>query len=343
MQRKRILLLNFHTADYLNVAILHGLKSISNIEVIDFPKNEIIIKENKELYRDQIRGNAFTLFFLFENKKIDRFHITFDKLKNNYFDMIIFGDIKNHFGTYVELFPYLKKYNTIFLDGSDAPSIYPYYGFFWRRPYYWTLPRVHNRFLYFKREWTPETHYFRAFKIIPKKLAKIFFPLYKLRKISFAIPENKIVKTLPEKKKLFPKHIVDEEFASKVKGSFTKYVFKDEKDYYNDLAESKFGITTKRSGWDCLRHYEIAANAAVICFKDLDKKPSTCAPHGLIPGKNCISYKSYTDLITIINSLSDEDYKQLQTECLQWVKNKTTIKLAQYLIKELSEENNNTT
>jgi len=334
MYKKRVLLLNFHTADYLNMGILHGLKEISNVEVIDFPKNEIILKGHEELYKSQIRGNAFTLFFLCENKFVDRFHLTFDKFRNNFFDLVILGDIKNHFGTYIELLPFLKKNSTIFIDGSDSPSIYPYDGYFWRRPYYWTLPRVHKKFIYFKREWTPETHYYRAYKLLPKKIARFLFPLKNLRKISFSIPEEKIVKSLPIKIKLFPKHIVDEEIASKVEGSFTKYAFENEEDYYNDLAKSKFGITTKRSGWDCLRHYEIAANGAVICFKDLDKKPKTCAPHGLIPGKNCICYNSYEELMKIINSLSNNDYNNLQYNCWEWAKNNTTIKRAQELLNQ---------
>lgn len=335
MNKPKILMLNFHTADYLNIGILHGMKSINNIEVIDFPQNEIIIKNNAEFYKTQIRGNAFTLFFLLKDTVSDRFHLTFDKLKNNFFDFIIFGDIKNHFGIYLELYPYLKNNKTIFLDGSDAPSIFPYYGFFWRRPYYWALPRVHKKFLYFKREWTPETHYYRAYKLLPQKIAKMIFPLKNLRKISFSIPEEKIIKTLPIKKKLFPKHIVDEEIAAKVEGSFTKYAFETEEEYYRDLQISKFGITTKRAGWDCLRHYEIAANGAVICFKDLDKKPETCAPHGLISGVNCISYKNYNNLMDIINNLTDEKYNELQDNCWKWVKNNTTIIRAQQLLKEV--------
>ena len=146
------------------------------------------------------------------------------------------------------------------------------------------LPKPNKNFIYFKREWTPDTKFYRYYKLIPKPFVKVFTRPKNLNKISFSIPEEKIIESLPVKTKLFPKHIVDEEVAAKVEGSFTKYAFENEKDYYADLQASKYGITTKRSGWDCMRHYEIAANGAVICFKDLDKKPETCAPHGLIPG-----------------------------------------------------------
>ncbi|MCZ7612750.1 MAG: hypothetical protein M5T52_04190 [Ignavibacteriaceae bacterium] len=85
------------------------------------------------------------------------------------------------------------------------------------------------------------------------------------------------------------------------------------------------GLQPKRSGWDCLRHYEIAANGAVMCFKDLHKKPTTCAPHGLIPGINCISYTSYDNLLGQISNITDTKYDELQQASLVWVKDNTTV------------------
>ena len=99
---------------------------------------------------------------------------------------------------------------------------------------------------------------------------------------------------------------------------------------YNHL---NYGITTKRSGWDCMRHYEIAANGAVICFKDLDKKPVTCAPHGLIAGLNCISYSNFENLINQISDISEDKYKEIQNASLNWIKNNITIKRANELLK----------
>ena len=72
-------------------------------------------------------------------------------------------------------------------------------------------------------------------------------------------------------------HIVDEEVAERM-GAASSHVFEREADYYRDLQASRFGITTKRTGWDCLRHYEIAANGAVPCFRDLDRKPPPLRP-----------------------------------------------------------------
>jgi hypothetical protein len=119
-----------------------------------------------------------------------------------------------------------------------------------------------------------------------------------------------------------------------VGGSVTSYAFDSETEYYADLQASKFGITTKRAGWDCLRHYEIAANGCVPCFRDLDKKPSTCAPHGLNE-TNCIIYSDYEDLMTKINSIDEDQYRQLQAHSLQWIRENTTIKMAKHILRQV--------
>ena len=116
-----------------------------------------------------------------------------------------------------------------------------------------------------------------------------------------------------------------------IKKWIRNYIYKNEKDYYYDIRESMFGITTKRAGWDCLRHYEIAANGTVICFRDLLKKPKTCAPHGLNLS-NSISYSNFYDLEKKINSITNTDYQYLQEESFKWVKNNTSSKKARKLI-----------
>jgi hypothetical protein len=125
---------------------------------------------------------------------------------------------------------------------------------------------------------------------------------------------------------------VDEEIANNIEGSFTTYAFSGEEEYYHDLQMSKYGITTKRAGWDCLRHYEIAANGAVICFRNLQEKPVLCAPHGLIAGENCISYTSYEDLMNKIELISEDEYLRLQEESMNWVKQNTTVKRVEQLL-----------
>jgi len=111
--------------------------------------------------------------------------------------------------------------------------------------------------------------------------------------------------------------------------------FKEESAYYQDLRTSKFGITTKRAGWDCLRHYEIAAAGAVLCFRDLAEKPANCAPLGL-DETNCISYTSYADLMRQLENLPEESYAKLREGTLQWARKHTTEEMAKYLLQRIN-------
>jgi hypothetical protein len=330
----KILFFTHAYQDYLSDSLLHGLKSLEGVKVYDYPRKNVLYKNGKDDYG--ITGNGMTLYYLLDDDQLNRFGFfypmmfdeynkLFDDWFNKKYDLVIISNISHQFGYYLQYLPHLKKKNTVIIDGEDTPALFPYYGYFWRRPLFWFIPRPHKRFIYYKREWTIDTKGYMYYKFIPKSLLKFLPDIKNIRPISFAIPEEKIVKTLPKKTKLFPTHIVDEEVADKVEGSFTKYAFKKEVDYYSDLQTSKFGITTKRSGWDCLRHYEIAANGAVMCFKDLHKKPTTCAPHGLIPGINCISYTSYDNLLGQISNITDTKYDELQQASLVWVKDNTTV------------------
>jgi hypothetical protein len=143
-----------------------------------------------------------------------------------------------------------------------------------------------------------------------------------LRPISFSIPAIKVLRAPPPKLKDFPRHIVDEELAARLGGQ-SGHAFSNEEDYYADLRSSRFGITTKREGWDALRHYEIAACAAVPCFRDLDRKPATCAPFGLDAG-NSITYHSAEELLERVAQMGADEYGELQAGALAWAQRSTT-------------------
>ena len=332
MASKNILFITSSEGDFLSDSLLHGLKSLLNeVNVVDYPKKELIYKELLTS-NHKIHGGGFTLYGLINDSYQNRTNIR-SQLSEAEFDLIIFSDIFRSFGLFVEFLPYLNSHNTIVIDGADTPQPYPYAGKWWRYPQWWFLPKAHSRFLYFKREWTPETIRNLWFQLVPSLIAKLLPPPKNFRKISFSIPQEKIVEKLPQKTKTFPKHIVDIEVANKIDGSLTAYAFDNEKDYYADLQASKFGITTKRSGWDCLRHYEIAANGCVPCFRDLDKKPPTCAPHGL-DETNCVIYHNYEDLISKINSIDEPKYKELQANALAWVKANSSVRRARQILEE---------
>lgn len=324
----KILFLTTEREDYLQDAILHGFRSLLGSDLIDYPQKKILYKPFKRI---DTYGRGFTLYNLLDNIEVDRNNIEL-KLKDNIFDLVIFGSIQRQGELFLKYKKYINKDKTIIMDGEDAPIFFPNHHEFKKLPFLFFKKRVYNEFKYYKREFLPQSNHYRFFKLLPTWVTnKIPFPK-NIFPISFAIPIGKVVQTLPIKTKLFPKHIVDQEVAANVEGSLTKYAFEDEDEYYTDLQSSKFGITTKRAGWDCMRHYEIAANGTVICFKDLDKKPKTCAPHGLIPGVNCISYKNYEDLILQISITNDQIYNALQLNSMVWIKKQTTIYRVQELL-----------
>ena len=200
--------------------------------------------------------------------------------------------------------------------------------------------RIHKSTKYFKRELFPATSLQMGIpEYIPAGLYKWLLP-DQMFPIHFSIPEEMITKVgAAQKQKLFVSGMVDEEISKRLNEDYIplnseKYKFDNQKDYYADIQISKFGITTKRSGWDCMRHYEFAANGAVLCFKDLDKKPENCAPHSL-NRHNCITYSDYDDLLRQIDQIDEEGYNQLLSNSYKWVQANTTITLARTLLSTL--------
>jgi hypothetical protein len=317
------------TEDYLADSVLHGLRALIGANVVDFPKADRLYKTCSESIKKHIRGGAFTLYGLLDDIDVERYHMR-TRILTNEFDLVVFGDIFNDFGAFVQLAPMLDPKKVAILDGADTESMYPYAGRWWRHPAYWFLPRA-NRFPYFKRELTPRTLHYRSHLLVPEKLCRMMALPGNIRPIAFSIPAEKVVKISPVKQKLFATHVVDAEVAKHLPGASTVGVFSTEAEYYSDLQASRFAITTKRAGWDCLRHYEIAANGCVLCFRDLDQKAATCAPHGLSK-HNCIIYHDYDDLQRQIGNISDPQYERLQAATLKWASENTTIERAKQLL-----------
>ena len=113
--------------------------------------------------------------------------------------------------------------------------------------------RYSNSGLYFKRELVNDKS-----NLIP---------------ISFAVPKEKVLKDINEK----PINLL----APLIPGRLSTYIYEDEKTYYNMYANSIFGITNKKLGWDTLRHYEILMNGCIPLFlniKDCPKLTLTTLP-----------------------------------------------------------------
>jgi hypothetical protein len=321
--------------DYLADGLFLGLRALLGERAVDHPRIDALYDTLTPERRQRLYGRGFGLYALLPEIEVDRLHVD-RQLYDGRFDLVIFSDIHRTYGRFVELLPLLGKSRVAVLDGADSPALYPYAGQYWRRPECWLLPRAHRRYLYFKREWTPETVRSRYYRLLPPALLEHAPVPRNLRPIAFSFPDEKILPegASPVKTSLFPRHIVDAEVRAHVAGASASYAFDSEAAYHADLQQARFGITTKRAGWDCLRHYEIAANGTVPCFRQLRDKPITCAPHGL-DDSNSISYASVADLMARIEALSLADYARKQQGALCWARQNSTRARARQVLAEL--------
>jgi hypothetical protein len=328
----QILFLTSRASDYLQDSLLHGLKSLFGKDVIEYPPKP-------QLYDDftglgSLYGRGFTLYgTLTESVRHSRTEPLSDIQK---YDLVIFGSIHRQFDLFWKMHKQLHLDKTALIDGEDVPFLFPLAGIYAKDARIRKVLPLLRKYKYFKREYQKVTLAGIFYKLPMKRY---IWPFQMVKSdnifpISFSIPKEKIVEHAPAKVKLFPSHIVDDEVKSKISGADSSYLFDKEKEYYRDLQAAKFGITTKRSGWDCMRHYEIAANGTIICFRNLNDKESTCAPHGLNES-NSISYTNHEDLMQKINQVSEAEYLQMLKATKHWILENTTESRAKQLLSTL--------
>jgi hypothetical protein len=146
-------------------------------------------------------------------------------------------------------------------------------------------------------------------------------PLYP---ITFSIAESKLVKSIPKKERMI---------SNLIPGELSTYIYTTEEEYYTQYKESYFALTTKKAGWDCMRHYEILACGCIPYFPDIELcPPYTMAllPKHMIKEGNSL-YMSYK------NKEIDEDftskYMNLSSRMLDYTyTNLTTKKMAEYIL-----------
>ena len=293
--------------DYVPDSLLHGLKRLFGSQVVDYPRKDILYKKDDLSKNHKLWGRGFTLYTgLLEDDGADRYDIG-QKLQDNFYDLVLIGSIHRQDHFFKKYQSCLHRRNTLIIDGEDGDVPI------------WEIDRrlsVLREYRYYKREQA-------------NVVRRLFSRPVPLRPISISYPEEKI--HIPSKKtQLFCSHIVDPEVAAHLKGN-VQYIFSTEEEYYNDLQASYFGVTMKRGGWDCMRHYEMAGNGALLCFRNLDRKPIPCAPHGLSEA-NAIIYDTADDLIKKTQELKPERRELLQAESSRWIRENTTVKCAERIL-----------
>jgi hypothetical protein len=229
--------------DYLSDCTLHGLRALFGNTVVDSPRQDYMYKEEfgtgkrnlQELY-----GRGFTIFAtLPEDDDIDRTDIE-HKIKSNFFDLIFISGVARGTPYFREIFENYSTDKIIILDGEDYAHITTLNG---------NLGYNVNKGTLFKRELIYEDSH--------------IYP------ISFSFPKEKIQK-LNNKSRVLSNNLPNWDMSNGIRD----YIHELESTYYADYNESLFGKTSKKGGWDCMRHYEILGCRAIPWFVDIKECPS---------------------------------------------------------------------
>ncbi len=298
--------------DYLQDQILIGLRGLYGADVIDYPRKGVVYR-NFEKPSSELYGCGFTVWKLLPDIEVDRENIV-ERLKAGEFDLVIFGSIRRQRHLYREW--RWKGYLTsryskfVFLNGEDRRRIH--------------MPTAVLFGRYFKRE----------------QWAWLKLPWFE--RINFSIPDEKVRAEPLAKEKLFAKHVQCDE-AYKIQeikeNCQAKYAFDNEAEYYADIAKSYYAVTMKKGGWECMRHYEIAANHTVPAFYRLTEKPDHCAPHGLVDMENTVVFDTAEELQSKIDKIKNEGlYPKLQANAFAWAQKNSCQNYAKDLLKRVGFE-----
>lgn len=230
--------------DYQNDCLLIGLKEHFGPDVVDINKQEHNYETYDEEKAKKLYGMGFSVTRVLADLPCDRTDIT-AKIKNKFFDYIIYGSIWRCSDHIHEILKYYPPEKIIAVDGEDEIHFHPLYT---------------TGIQYFKRELVPVNDTWGK----------------NVKPISFAIPTCKVNLN----KKILKKSIA---FIDPMDRN--TYIYKNETDYYNDYFDSMFGITTKKAGWDCMRHYEIISQGCIPYFPLL----ANCPMHIMVnfPKQEC--------------------------------------------------------
>lgn len=277
---------NFHHPDYLCNAVYIGLSNDKNIELFTYCVPAHLLKQIG--WNDKICTNSkhplgvgYAGYFLsgkVENPPyIETPMQIIDKIYNKYYDKIVFGSI--------------WRDRQFLWDAENAgykrEDIICLDGEDYQDP----LHLIAEKTLYFKRE--------------------IYSDEYKnthVKPITFGIPDDLLLEKIPNKERFL---------ATVIPGNTSTYIFTDEKSYFDDYKKSYFGLTVKKGGWDCLRHYEIIANRCVPYFPNIENCPK----------KTLVNFPK--ELIRYSNSFVEKnkipnDYETINNELFEHAKNNLT-------------------
>jgi hypothetical protein len=296
--------------DYIENTILLGLRKILKQNCVEYPRKRILYHDFSDVKRQSLHGMGFSLY----HEKMEDIPNEARNLNQN-FDVILYGTA---FAWGMNDIPVLEQRCKVkfYVDGHDM------YGHATRGNYIFhdgeriignqAVPCFKGQLIDVQSDTYPTGVGIPESRILP---------------INFELKTQLHQSAYPRYAKYEPVHEVNR----------SHYLFNDEEEYYKDMSKSWFGLTSKRGGWDALRHYELIAAGCLLLFCDYDRKPRYCAP-GDCPA---ISYNSLEELHSIMNRLvvdgkPTNEYINRLHEQRDWLlKNATTKARAQYVINVL--------
>ena len=299
--------------DFLEVSILHGLRSIIGSDCIDYPRKKIMYHDFTDSPKEQLHGKGFNLSSTPLEEIGDR------DIFNQKFDAVVYGD-GHMYGEPPNLAEIneLAQGNVWIIDGHDLYGNAPI-----KKEHEGEIIIGNQYKNCFKREliFNEPTVYPTGFGI----------PRDKIREINLTRKDQLHQKTAPSISLFQPN--------SEMGGGAEHHSFNSEEEYYNDLGRSWFGLTCKKGGWDCFRHYEILAAGTLLLFRDYKKKPPNCSPQNL----PCHSYSTTEELESLLTTLvidnkpTPEYLKMLESQRKWLHKTGTTEARALQLLNTLQE------
>jgi len=260
--------------DYQNDLLFYGLRELFGDDVVDSTQIPTLYKENEGMIPKQNMWGGMTSFWLIGENNIDRTDIE-QKIKDRYYDYIIYGAIKRCKDYWLLVSNYYPPNRIILIDGNDESELDPSY----------------TKHLYFKRE-LADTHS----NLLP---------------ITFAFPTDKLA--LPNKNKT-------QDYGTVIPGQPETYIFKTEQSYYEDYQKSYYGVTMKKAGWDCMRHYEILGNYCMPYFIGLEDCPKDTLVNFpkelLLEARNLANNFDESNFFAILDQIYDHTKKHLTTKAL---------------------------
>jgi hypothetical protein len=269
-------------SDYQNDLVFYGLRELFGDDVVDSTQIISLYKEYEGKIPSQHLWGGMTAFWLIGDNNIDRTNIE-EKIKDQYFDLIIYGAIKRCKDYYDLVSQHYPTNKVILIDGNDETELDPLY----------------HKHLYFKRELVEEHK-----NLLP---------------ITFGIPTSKLA--IPNTNKT-------QEYATCIPGQPETYAFKSEQPYYEDYQKSYYGVTMKKAGWDCMRHYEILGNYCIPYFVGLEDCPKNTLVN--FPKELLLEGRELT------NNFDELKYFSILDELFNYTKNNLTTKnLATYILSKI--------